>query len=156
MKIYSIIITIIALCALGLAGFLYWQSGALRNDFGICQYERDQLRTDKNKLEGDLSAANNQLGVIRHSSAALNSVLNSFMYAGDIKAQAVGSKEAVKVEAAINEIDDSMDKMNFENSWNQFKETRLFNPLFGVLRGLANNIEKNLNQPAGNMPPINK
>ena len=156
MKIYSIIITIIAVCALGLSGFLYWQSGTLRNNFNICQNERNQLRTDKNSLEDNLSAAFNQLGVIHHSSAALNSVLNSFMYAGDIKAQAVGSKEAVKVEAAINEIDDNMDRMNFENSWNQFKETQLFNPLFGVLRGLSNNIERNLNQPAGNMPPINK
>jgi len=156
MKIYSIIISIIAVCALGLSGFLYWQSGALRNDFNICQNERNQLQTDKNNLEGKLSAANNQLTVIRHSSAALNAVLNSFMYAGDIKAQAVGSKEAIKVETAINEIDDNMDQINFESSWNQFKETRLFNPLFGVIRGLANNIERNLNQPANNMPPINK
>ena len=156
MKIYAIIITIIVACAFGLAGFLYWQAGAVRNDFNICQSEREQLRTDKNSLENGLSAATGQLEVIRHSSTALNSVLNSFMYAGDIKAQAVGTKEAVKVEAAINEIDDSMDRISSESSWNEFKKSKLFNPLFGVIRGLSNNIERNLNQPAGNLQPIIK
>lgn len=156
MKIYSIVITVIAVCALGLAGYFYWQSGEVRNNFNVCQNERDQLQTAKAGLENSLSAAQGQLAVIRHTSTALNYVLNSFMYAGDIKAITVGTKESVNVKSAFNEIDDNMDRMSLESSWSQFEKTLLFNPLFGVIRGLSNNIERTISQPAGNLPPVIK
>jgi len=107
------------------------------------------LAQDKSGLQGQVSALNSQIARARRSSAALDFTLNSFMYAGDIKAQAIGSKEAAAVESAIVALDDGMDRISAENNWNEFEKTKLFNPLFGLLRGLAQSAVKTLQQPSG-------
>jgi hypothetical protein len=158
MKIYSIIITIVAVCAFGLAGYFYWQSGDMRKDFGVCQEEKDQLAKDKNRLEGNLSAANSQLAAVRHSATVLKLSLNSFMFAGDVRAITVGSKEAVGVEQAIELLDGNQDRMMAEKDWTDFKTSRYLNPLLGLLRNLVNSIERSAEEPSGarNYEPINK
>ena len=158
MKIYSIIITIIAVCSFGLAGYFYWQGGDIRKDFGICQGEKDQLAKDKNRLEGDLSAINSQLAAVRHSAAVLKLSLNSFMFAGDVRALTVGSREAAEVEQAIEGLDDNKDRMMAEKDWTDFKTSRYFNPLLGLLRNLANSIERNAKESddVRNYEPINE
>jgi len=60
----------------------------------------------------------------------------------------IGSQEAKKVEEALSQIDDGSERMMSEGHWNDFKSTRLFNPLFGLLRGLADSI----NRDAGSRP----
>jgi len=142
MKVYLIIISIVAVVALGLAGYFYWQGGDMRQNLGVCQGEKETLKSDKDQLEGELSATNGQLAVVRHSATALNLALNSFMFAGDVRALTVGSKESAAVEQAIGNLDDSGDRMTIENNWTDFKNTRYLNPLLGVLRTLANGIER--------------
>jgi len=165
MKIYSIIITIVAVCAFGLAGYFYWQGGDIRKDFGVCQEEKDQLAKekdqlvkDKNRLEGDLNAANSQLSAVRHSAVVLKLALNSFMFAGDVRAITVGSKEAVEVEQAIELLDGNQDRMMAEKDWTDFKTSRYLNPLLGLLRNLVNSIERSAEESSGsrNYEPINE
>jgi hypothetical protein len=158
MKIYSIIITIVAVCALGLAGYFYWRGGDMRKDFGICQDQRDGLIKDKARLENELNAVNSQLIKISHSAAVLKLALNSFMFAGDIRALTVGSKEAVGVEQAIELLDGNQDRMMAEKDWTDFKTSRYLNPLLGLLRNLANSMERDAKEPgdARNYEPINE
>jgi len=151
MKTYSIIITIIAIIALGLAGYFYWQGGEMRNNYGICQSEenvliseRDTIAKDKAELNNKFNLINEQLDKISHTATALNYALNSFMFAGDIKALTIGSQETKKVEEALSQIDNSSERMMSEGHWNDFKSTRLFNPLFGLLRGLADSINRDV------------
>lgn len=149
MKIYSIIITIIAIIAFGLAGYFYWQGGEMKNNYSVCQseknaliLERDTIAKDKAELNNKLNLINEQLDKINRTATALNYALNSFMFAGDIKALTIGSQEAKKVEEALGQIDNSSERMMSEGQWSDFKSTRLFNPLFGLLRGLADSINK--------------
>jgi len=142
MKIYSIIITIITIVALGLAGYFYWQGNEIKNNYSICQIEKDTIAKDKAELNKKLDFINEQLDKISRAATALNYAVNSFMFAGDIKALTIGSQEAKQVEEALSKIDNSSERMMFEENWNNFKSTRLFNPLFGLLRGLAGSIEK--------------
>jgi hypothetical protein len=66
------------------------------------------------------------------------------MFAGDIKALTIGSQEAKKVEEALSQLDNSSERMMAEGHWHDFKSSRLFNPLFGLLRGLAGSISQDL------------
>lgn len=148
MKTYSIIITIVAVLCLGLVGYLYWQGGQMRNNYSICQTEkgnliaeRDAIAKDKAETNNKLNLAYEQLDKINRTATALDYALNSFMFAGDIKALSIGSREAKRVEEALNQLSRG-ERMMFEGHWNDFKSTRLFNPLFGFLRGLAASISK--------------
>jgi len=148
-KIYSIIITIIAIIAFGLAGYFYWQGGETRNNYSVCLSEKNALIAEKDTIAKDKAELNNkfnfineQLDKISRTATALDYALNSFMFAGDIKALTIGSQEAKKVEEALSQIDNSGERMISEGHWNDFKSTRLFNPLFGLLRGLADSIKK--------------
>jgi len=149
MKIYSIIITIVALVAVGLAGYFYWQGGETRNNYNIClseknalTLEKDMIAKDKAELNDKFNLMNKQLEKINHTATALNYALNSFIFAGDIKALTIGSQEAKKVEEALSQLNDSSERMMSEEHWNNFKSSRLFNPLFGLLRGLADSINR--------------
>ena len=151
MKIYSIIASVIAIVALILAGYFYWQGGAIRNNYSLCQTEKDSLiaerdtiAKDKAELNDKLNLINGQLNKISHTATALNYALNSFMFAGDIKALTIGSQEAKKVEEALSQLDNSSERMMAEGHWHDFKSSRLFNPLFGLLRGLAGSISQDL------------
>lgn len=148
MKIYSIIITVIAVLLLGLAGYFYWQEGKMRNNFSICQTEKNNLIAERDAIAKDRTEINNKLNLvyeqldkISRTATALNYALNSFMFAGDIKALTIGSQEAKKVEEALNQLNGD-ERMMLEGHWNDFKSTRLFNPLFGLLRGLADSINR--------------
>lgn len=147
MKIYTIIITIVAVCALGLAGYFYWQGGDMRKDFGVCQDQREGFMKDKAQLESQLNMLDSQLGKVNHSVAALKTVLNSFMFAGDVRAVTIGSKETTAVEQALANIDDDKDRMMAETDWADFKSSRYLNPLLGLLRNLTYSIERSAGPP---------
>jgi uncharacterized protein YxeA len=142
MKIYSIIITIVAVIALIFGGYLYWHEGELRNNYNACQTERDTIAKDKAETSNKLNLVYEQLDRINRTATALDYALNSFMFAGDIKAQSIGSEEAKKVEEALSQLSNRDERIMSEGHWNDFKSTRLFNPLFGLLRGLADSINK--------------
>ncbi|NMB92293.1 MAG: hypothetical protein GYA31_01560 [Parcubacteria group bacterium] len=144
MKIYSIIITIVAVIALAFGGYLYWHEGELRNSYSACQTERDTIAKDKAETSNKLNLAYEQLDRINRTATALNYALNSFMFAGDIKAQSIGSQEAKKVEEALSQLSNRDERIMAEGHWNDFKSTRLFNPLFGLLRGLADSINQDV------------
>jgi len=156
MKIYSTIVTIIAVIAIGGAGYLFWSQSVMRSEIVELKMMNEGLGKDKTLLEGKLSQTNEALNKIRQSNEVFKTVVNSFMYAGDIKASNIGSKEGKQVDTAIENIQDSMNRMSAEKDWGDFKQTLGFNPLFGLLRSLANSMNQeiiNLNGPSENLQP---
>jgi len=135
MKIYSIFITIIAVLAVAAAGYFYWQYQGIARQRDFCLKEKAQT-------ENKLSQARALLGEISKTSAVLKASSESFMIPGDLKAQTVGSKEAVDVEQKIGEIMDKTDRMMAEKNWSDFKSSLRLNSLFGLLRNLAGNLER--------------
>lgn len=151
MKNYSIIVTVIAVIAIGIAGYLFWAQGAMRNEIADLKMTNEGLEKDKVLLEGQRSHTNEALNKIHQSNEVFKTVVNSFMYAGDIKASTIGSKEGKAVDEAIENLQDSMNRMSAEKDWGDFKTTLGFNPLFGLLRNLANSMNQeivNLNEPS--------
>lgn len=154
MKIYSIVITIIAVIAIVFAGVFYSQVSKVSQLAASYQKNSELCQIERSKLENQLTQANGKLSNIQKTVSVLDAAANSFMFAGDLKAQTVGSAEAAEVEQKINNMTDKMDRMEAEKNWNDFKTTLGFNPLFGLLRGLAQNLDRNLAQQPGNQAPL--
>lgn len=154
MKIYSVIVTIVAVLAIIFAGVFYSQINKISQQAKIYQKDNELCQTDRSKLEKQLTQANGKLSNLQKTADVLTAAANSFMFAGDLKAQTVGSQEAAEVEQKINNMTDKMDRMEAEKNWNDFKTSLRFNPLFGLLRGLANNLDRNLSQQPGNQAPL--
>ena len=154
MKIYSIIVTIIAVVAMVFAGISYSQISKVSQQATTYQKEKEQCQADKSKTENQLSQANGKLSNLQKTADVLDAAANSFMFAGDMKVSTVGSREAAEVEQKISSMTDKGDRMETEKNWNDFKTTLKFNPLFGLLRGLAQSLNRNLSQQPGNQAPL--
>ena len=144
MKIYLIIITIIACLAIGGATYFFFQYNGMSKQFNGMSLEIENLQKIKAETEKQLSDAQDQLLKIKKTNDVLTVALNAFMVAGDLKAVAVGSQESAEVLQKINDIADSKDRMMAEESWNNFKSSKLLNSLFDFLRNGVNNIERTL------------
>lgn len=137
MKIYSVIISIVALLALVGGVYFFLQYNGMSSGIENCQMA-------KAETERQLSDAQDQLSKIRKTNDVLVAALNAFLVPGDLKAAAVGSQESAEVLQKISAIGDSKDRMLAEESWNNFKSLKLLNSLFDFLRNAANNIERTL------------
>jgi len=154
MKIYAIIITIIAVVAIVFAGISYSQISKVSQQATTYQKEKEQCQSDKSKTETQLTQANGKLSNLQKTADVLGAAANSFMFAGDMKANTVGSQEAAEVEQKISSMTDKNDRMEAEKNWNDFKTTLRFNPFFGLLRGLVQSLDRNLSQQPGNQAPL--
>jgi|GEM_PF-1147261 hypothetical protein len=144
MKTYTAIATLIAILGLGGSGYLFVQQGSMRQEIATLKASSDILAKDKALADQQLNQMKATVQTIQKSANTLNLILNAFMYAGDLKALAVGTKEATNVETAIGTLDNSQDRMIVEQGWADFKTSRRFNPLFGILRNLASGISRNI------------
>ncbi|MFA4817519.1 MAG: hypothetical protein WC608_02195 [Parcubacteria group bacterium] len=154
MKIYSIIITIIAIIAVIFAGVFYSQVSTVSQQADAYKKSGELCQADKSKTESQLSQANGKLANLQKTADVLDAAANSFMFAGDMKVSTVGSREAAEVEQKISSMTDKSDRMETEKNWNDFKTTLKLNPLFGLLRGLAQSLNRNFSQQSGNQPPL--
>lgn len=154
MKIYSIIATVIAVIAIIFAGVFYSQVSTVSQQADAYKKSGELCQEDKSRTENQLSQANGKLSNLQKTAAVLDAAANSFMFAGDMKASTVGSVEAAEVERKISSMTDKNDRMETEKNWSDFKTTLKFNPLFGLLRGLAQSLERNFSQQPGNQVPL--
>lgn len=137
MKIYSIIITIVAVLALVSGVYSFVRYNQMFSE--IKDYQDTKAQTER-----ELANLQTQLSRIEKTNDVLVTVLDSFLIPGDLKALAVGSQEAAAVEQKIAGVADSKDRMMMEGNWESFKETKLLNSLFAFLRDATNNIERTL------------
>lgn len=144
MKIYSIIITIIACLAVAAGAYFFLQYNAISKQYEGIFSEAENCQRDKSETERQLSEAQEQLSKINKTNEVLVSVLNSFMIPGDLKAITVGSQEAAEVGQKIDDVADSKDRMIMEQNWDDFVSSKLLNSLFNFLRDGVNNIERTL------------
>lgn len=151
MKPYPIVLTIVAILAIVVAGYFYWQGGAMRNQIKIFQEEKVRLETQLTGKEAEIAEKENQItemkaGIkdIEETTEVLKAVLESFLVAGDTRVYTIGSQEAAEVEKEISEITDKTDRMGTEREWEEFKTSRRVSALVALLKGLANNLERNL------------
>lgn len=144
MKIYSIVITIIALLAIVAGIYFFTQFNAISKEFNGMSSQIENCQTAKAETEKQLSDVQDQLSKIKKTNDVLIAALSAFMIPGDLKATAVGSQESAEVLQKINDISDSKDRMMAEESWNNFKSSKLINSLIDFLRNGVNNIERTM------------
>lgn len=144
MKIYSIIITIIACLTIIIGVYFFLQYNTMLKEYNEMFLEIENCQKDKSEIERQLSEAQEQLSRVNKANEVLILALDSFMIPGDLKAITIGSQEAVEVEQKINNIADSKDRMIMEKNWNDFRNSKLLNSLFHFLRDGVNNIERTL------------
>lgn len=153
MKIYAIIITIVAVVALVFSGITYTRISKVSQQATNCKKDSELCQSEKKITEGKILESNNRLISAQKNASVLSVVSSSFMIPGDLKALTVGSQEAVEVEQKIAEITDKMERMGIEKDWNDFKSTLQLNQVFGLMRNLAQNMEKSLSQQPQNQAP---
>ncbi len=144
MKIYLIIITIIACLAIGGGIYFFSQYNGMSKQFNGMSSQIEDCQKAKAETERQLSDIQDQLSKIKKTNDVLIAALDAFMVPGDLKAIAVGSQESAEVVEKINNITDSKDRMMAEESWNNFKSSKLLNSLFDFLRNGVSNIERTL------------
>lgn len=144
MKIYSIVITIIALLVFTVGAYFFIQYNTVSQEYGGLSEQIENCQRAKAEIERQLSDAQDQLLKIGKTNDVLITALNSFMIPGDLKAITIGSQETADIEEKINEIADSKDRMIMEKNWSDFKTSKLLNSLFNLLRDGVNNIERTL------------
>lgn len=154
MKIYGVIVSIVAVAAIVLAGVFYWQGGANRHALDSCRNTAKQLTSDNERLQGDLTNAQNQIDEARQIANVLQPASESFMFPGDFKALTIGSSESTEVEQKIDQLSDKMNRMSAAQNWKDFKSTRGFNPFFGFLRSLLGSLNNVLNRQAPTKAPL--
>lgn len=151
MKVYSIIITLVAVLAIGAAGYFYWQySGANKQVLAVKQ-EKDGVQKDLDQTKQELTNVKMSFDGIKPFSAALKSVVDSFVVAGDTKVSTIGSVEATTARQKIGDITDNTDKTSAEKNWDDFHTSLRVSDLQSLIRTLSFGIERNI-QNATNHP----
>lgn len=153
MKIYSIIVTIIAVIAIIFAGIAYSEMSKVSDQAAAYQKENEKYKTDISRTEGELSELKGRMATLQKEASVLSAASSSFMIPGDLKALTVGSQEAAEIEKKIAGMTDKMERMVIEKDWNDFKSTLQLNAVLGLMRNLAQNIDRNLTQQPGNQAP---
>lgn len=153
MKIYAVIITVIAVLGIAVAGYFYWQGGDTRRELSKCQDETADLTNSNAQMQGDLADLRSQIAEAKQVVAVLQPAVESFVFPGDYKAQAVGAKETAEVAELISVLDDKTNRINAESNWSEFTTTREFNPFFTFLRGMLGSLNNALNRTAPVRPP---
>ena len=155
MKIYSIIVTIIAVAAFAIAGILYSQVSKISEQATNYKKDSEHCQSEKKITDGKISELNGRLNDFQKNTAVLSAVSSSFMIPGDLKVLTVGSQEAAEVEMKIAAMNNKMERMGIEKDWSDFKSTLQINAALGLMRNMAQNIERSLSQPSqgGNQMP---
>jgi len=151
MKLYSTIITIVTVLAIGAAGYFGWQN-SLSNEKVVSLEEKiDSVQKDSDNTKQELATTNESFDGIKPFSAALKAVLGSFVAGGDTKVGTIGTTEGALAKQKISEISDSADKISTEENWNDFSSSEKFRDLQPLLMTLSNGIERHI-QNASNPP----
>ncbi len=150
MKIYSIIITIVAVIAIVFAGVFYSQVSKISEQATNYKKDSEHCQSEKKVTEGKISELNGKLNDFQKNTAVLSAVSSSFMIPGDLKVLTVGSREATEVETKIAAMTNKMERMGIEKDWNDFKSTLQINAVLGLMRNMAQNMERSLSQQAQN------
>jgi len=152
MKAYSVIITVIAVVAIILASYFYFQIATVRNDFqSQLTQANDQLtqsQVELQKTQDELSSlrqlVDTGLNNAKNGVAILKDSLDSFLVAGDVKIASLGNTEVAAITTQIQSLANPQDKIAFEQSWSGFLETKLVRDYLGFAKSLVQTIEGNL------------
>lgn len=145
MKTYTIIATIVAIIALGLAGFFAWRYQS--RVMGLTG-ERDDLQNELANTKSALADTEKKLEATRVLVTALDASVSSFVPDGATK---VGTFDAGKVTLArqkMGDVVDVKDKEMLLTEWDRFHGSSRLNDFQSVLRKFSELFIRSFSQPA--------
>lgn len=151
MKIYSTVVTIVAVLAIGAAGYFYWQYSSMSKKVISLEDKQNSTQKDLDNTKQELTNTQTSFDGIKSFSAALSAVLNSFIAGGDTKVGTIGTTEGAVVRQKISEIADNTDKISAGGNWDAFSSSNKLRDLQPLLLTLSFGIERHI-QNATNQP----
>lgn len=155
MKIYAIVITVVAVLAGIASGYLFWQMTSIQTDLNQAQEQQKQandeltqVTTELNQTKDELKKAreliDTGLTTAKENSDILKNSLESFLIAGDLKIFTISTTEAQAITDKIQSLSDKMDKVSLEKAWSDFLKSQKITDYFAFARSAASNINGKL------------
>jgi hypothetical protein len=137
LKIYSIIVTIITVLALGILGYGYYTGLKIKKTLTECETQNSAYQSEIQKMRNDeQKKAEEILGlaeILRESSS-------SFMHAGNIKASSFNTASLDKIDQEIKNLKNTHTQDAVKKKWETFLQTSFLNDYRDFLATLADEI----------------
>lgn len=137
MKMYSILITIIAISALGVAIY-----------FG---YQYQDIKNQKKSVENEMNSAKDEVVRIKSSITnfettiiALDATVDSFSPTGDSDVGYFSTEKATTAREKIGDITDEKDKEMVLIEWDRFRSSSKINDFQQLLKKFTENLNRSL------------
>ncbi|MDD3480704.1 MAG: hypothetical protein PHW75_00540 [Patescibacteria group bacterium] len=137
MKIYSIIVTIVAVIAILAAGFLGYQYQDL-------QKQKKAVEDDMNEVQQELEGARLSVTNLETTVVALESTVGSFQPVGDTTIGSFIPVRATESRQKIEEITDEKDREIVLEGWDLFYESRRLNDFQHLLEKFTETLGRSL------------
>lgn len=141
MKIYSIVITVVAVILLAVAGYFYQQVAVVKSELATTKSELNQSAVELTNLQNlvatELTSAKATVDILKNS-------LESFLVAGDVKVASISDSEAKTISDKILAFPDKLNKTSFESGWAGFLKSQTVSDYLAFSRSLAQTLQSNL------------
>jgi len=126
MKIYAIIVTIVAVVALSILGYGVWAGNKMAKS----------IKT----LQGQISSLKSQAGDAEILSRVARDSASTFIQPGDWKIISFDQTKLSEIEVNIQNLADEKTKIEITNSWSKFKSSGLINDYRSFIQVVSDNI----------------
>ena len=124
MKIYAVVVTIVAVLALGVVGFGVWQGTRLQASYNKASNElklkQGELKTFKDQTQKQASDIETLNKILRDSS-------NSLVHPGDLKVTSFNAQSVSEINTNIEKIADQNLQEKVKTDWNTFLNSKTIN-----------------------------
>lgn len=149
MKIYAIIITVIAILALGIIGYGFWAGQKISVKIVSLERQSKIAMDDLQKVQQEYS---NSTQEIKNLSQLLRETSSSFIQPGVSSIDSFNAVSMQKIDSQIGQIKNDYTKKDIQEKWSIFQDSKLINDYRGVIASIADNISNLSVEPAQAQP----
>ncbi len=144
MKIYAIIISVIAVLLLGAAGYFGYQYFNLNGKVTSLEQERNNAQGEIGKAKKDLEDTKSSFTNVEKTAIAYKAAINSFTPPGDVKVGTFDAAKATEARQKIGDITDAKDKDRAEKAWDTFHTNSQLNDYQFLLNVFSESLERSI------------
>ena len=137
MKIYAVIVTIVALLALGVVGFGVWQGTKIKAAY---TKQSNELRLKQDELKAFKDQTQKQAADIETINRILRASSNSLVHPGDLKVTSFNSQSVIEISTNIEKIAEPAVQEKVKADWNTFSNSKTINDYRQFIQSLSDAI----------------
>lgn len=135
MKVYAIIVTIVAVLALGTVGFEFWQGAKVKKAF---TQKSDELSSTQAKLEGIEEQYKRPAENINNFSQILGKSSSSFIQPGVMKIDSFNQQAVDEINKQMATIQDASVQDEMKSNWDKFVASKTINDYRTFITTISN------------------